>query len=553
MPLSLKGFYSNEKISIHYFYIHCGFFMTEDLRATKFKDILALFLITLVFYGFSLPFSLKQPHFSPSNDFSNHAHYMHSFAESFKSGQIIPRTVVSPTTFTDDTTETRDAPTFQYYGFFDGVAALPFELLGFSDALSAVFSCVLVRFLGLFILYRTCLLMGASRLSGFLAAFSLLISPYTLTVFYGRGALSEVLAQPILTLIPYGFLLSIRGKPYQAIIAFSIAFFLLPLCHNIFFVYGLLFVGLLMLFSFQSRVILTTGIGTLLGICLSAWQWFPAHNTIKDIFIFGGFLSWKLGSFGVGLHSASLNGALGIPNRWDPAELSNPLPLFHTIGWWTLPFIFLSIKGIYHKEKVFFTFPFFMCSVIFFALTFWPLNNAFYTYLLPQIFDIVQDTSRLIGFVSLLGALSLAIVIPRISPRLFTAILILMLASQIPVFKFYFNYVSQQSWSNQEVLGSPINQFYTSPKIKPDENGFYSLELPSTYSTLFILKQNGKTLKFSPGFNHEILVQTKDITSPIKVSYHFDLKSCVLSLFGALGFLFILKLNRGSLNARKTV
>lgn len=436
---------------------------SDQNQGTDRAYFIILFISVFIFYGFSLPLK-GGPHFSPSNDFSNHAHYMHSFAESFKSGQVIPRTVASPDEFSDATVKTENIPTFQYYGFFEGLVALPFQLLKIQDTIAAVLSSILIRFLGLIFLFKTCQLMGASSRTAFLASFSLLISPYTLTVFYGRGALAEVFAQSLLILIPYGYALAYRDRVYEAIFVIAMAFFLLPLCHNIFFLYGLVFLGVLTLASYQWKIVLSSGVGACLGIFLSAWQWFPAHQTISDIVIFGGLNSWKLGTSGVGIHTASLNGALGVPLPWQPAGFSQPLPLYHTIGWWTLPFtIFLLIKGIFQPKEIKAARPFLICSIVFILLTFWPFNGVIFQYVLPGVFAIVQDTSRLLGFVSILGALTLAMAIPKLKVNVFRGILILMLISQIPVFICYINLVSQKRWSNSEVQRAPINYYYINP------------------------------------------------------------------------------------------
>lgn len=669
------------------------------------KYIFVLFIMTLIFYGFSLPFSIQSPHFSPSNDFSNHAHYMASFVESFKSGQIIPRTIANTSELSDGTSNIDNIPTFQYYGFFEGLAGLPFHLLGFNYATAAILSSILIRFLGLIILFETCLLMGASPLTSLLACFSLLISPYSLTIYYGRGALAETFAQSLLILIPYGFVLVSSEKIYQGIIAIALGFFLLSICHNIFFLYGLVFFTVLVTFSFKPKVIITSICGALLGIMMSAWQWLPAQKTIKDTVIFGHLLTWNLNlhAKAVGLHSASLNGALGIPHPWQPEGFSHSLPLYHTLGWWTLPLIFLSLRSIYDKNKADFVFPFFMCFIVFFAMTFWPINRSIFYFFLPEIFSVVQDTSRLIGFISLLGALALAIVIPKISSRFFLILATLMLASQIPVLNCYIHLVSKQEWTNNQVIGSPINYYYATPKVenspkqymrneegfqikrsdgtlnqnnsfyispeqkqffiqlnglvsdphqsiklsiaslsqdptrndsfqekviskaeviqadfskifqlrtlspsgwykiiatpykpneqlsaitlthlsiasvdwdnfisanemklakhplgysrfyrvkkdrieafKPDNEGFYFLELPSAYSKLFTVKQDGKKLDYFPDFNHQILIKTKDLQNPIKVSYRLDYTSFMLTLIGLLIFtrIFILQ------------
>lgn len=665
--------------------------------------VFALFICTFIVYGFSLVFSLKTPHFSPNNDFSNHAHLMYRFAESFKSGQLIPRTVVSPTIFSDATIETANIPTFQYYGFLEGAVALPFHLLHISYTNAAVLSSILIRFAGILFLFETCLLLNCSTLTALLASISLLISPYTLTVFYGRGALSEVFAQSLLTLIPYGYALASRGRTPQAIIAFAMAFFLLALCHNIFFLYGLLFLAILALFSLQFKVMVSAAIGTCLGILMSAWQWLPAHHTIKDIVIFGPLNSWKLGAH-VETQTASLSGALGIPQPLQPIGLDTPLPIYFTIGWWTLPFILLSVRVIWQKNNSRLAFSFFIAAIIFFALTFEPLNEIIFRHVVPQLFSIVQTTSRLISFISLLGAICLAITLPKISPRVFQLLLILMLVSQLPVFACYFKLVSQKSWTNNEIIGAPINYYYSNPiysnsiiqpkendgtfndknrfyvtpekyhrffvrlngyntqpnvtlnvaiaalnqktgideyevtslqskrvifhsststmiempavsksgwyrillsanympnqphasiiltqmdiipenlsnfifaeqlentkkvsgysrqyqlinskklNLTPDQERYYTLELPTAYSRLFTVTQNKKELDYLPDFNHRMIVITKDLQSPINVHYTIDYKTLLLVFLGFIGFTTTLVYKKRQSHAQK--
>jgi len=472
----------------------------------KKRLIIALFIFTFVVYGFSLPFSIVgSPHFSPGNDFSNHAHLMYRFAESFKSGQLIPRTIVTPTIFADSTVPTSDIPTFQYYGFFEGVIALPFHLLGTSYTNAAVLSSILIRFLGSLVLFETCLLLDASLLTAFLSSISLLISPYLLATFYGRGALAETFAQSLLTLIPYGYALAHHGQARKAIFVFALAFFCLPLCHNIFFLFGALLLAFLTIFSFQFKVILSAAIGSCLGILLSAWQWLPAQNTIKDIVIFGPLNSWKIGAY-VETHTASISGAIGFPKPYLPEGYTQPFPIYFTIGWWVFPFILLSITAIIRKGKRRLAFSFFITSILFVALSFQPYNDYIFRHYMPVLFEVVQDTSRLISFVSLLGAICLALVLPKLNYRFFTILFISMLISQVPVFICYINLASKQSWTNEEIKGAPMNYYYSNPaysysyiQLKKSDgllnvnNQFY---IPPDSTYRFFVRLNGAVIPF---------------------------------------------------------
>lgn len=391
-----------------------------------------------------------------SSDILNHLHLVSRFAESFLQGQVIPRTVVAPLMFPDATLPTSDVPTFQYYGFLEGALALPFLLAGFSAVRAVIVTVVLLRWGGALILHRACRNMGATAATSFVASFAYLISPYLMSCFYGRGALSEVLVQSIVPLVPYSYALAAKQAFKQSILAVGAAIFLLALAHNVHVVYGVLLILVLSILSFDARICLASTLGVILGLCLSAWQWLPIQLTVHDFARIRHMTGWKIGVTDlVNRSNVSYSGMFGLPERFFPQWIKEPTNLYLTVGLWTIPFasvLFISAKP--RRYAV----PVLGALILFFILTYTPFDIY---WLLPTPFAAVEDTYRLLTYVSLLSAFSLAFLPFNMNKWFAAACIAVMLASQAPVLYFYAGRLSQVDVFDQyRFQGAPINFYY---------------------------------------------------------------------------------------------
>lgn len=416
----------------------------------EYRSGLALLLASVGLYGL-----LGQP-IAASSDFLNHLHLVYRFAESFLQGQVIPRTVVAPLMFPDAALATPDAPTFQYYDFLEGVLTLPFLLVGFSAVNAIILTVVIVRWGGTLILYLACRKMGATSSVAFVASFAYLISPYLISSFYGRGAIAEILAQSIVPLVLYSYALAAKQAFKQSILAIGVAIFLLALAHNVHLVYGVLLILVLSLLSFDARLCLASTLGVILGLCLSAWQWLPIQLTMHDFARFHHMTGWKIGVTDlVNRSNVSYSGMFGLPERFFPQWIKEPTNLYLTVGLWTIPFaavLFISAKP--RRYAV----PVLVALILFFILTYTPFDIY---WLLPTPFAAVEDTYRLLTYVSLLSAFSLAFLPFNMNKWFAASCIAVMLASQVPVLYFYAGRSSQVDVFNQNRFqGAPINFYY---------------------------------------------------------------------------------------------
>lgn len=449
------------------------------------KNYLVLAGICLVLYGFNLPYSvLQEPHFVGGNDFKAHAHLMLSYAESFSSGQWIPRTDISPALFNDAALPAEFAPIFQYYGFFEGLLALPFHFLHFSPATAAVGAVISARILGAFVMYETCCLFGATPMVAILANFAFLISPYTMSCFYSRGALAESISHSLLVLIFYGFALGRVQKYRQSILIFAIAFATLSLCHNIFLLYGIVLLLILLFTSFRWRAFLAGGVGSTLGVLITSWQWLPMQQTVGET-TFGRMSTWKIPDvISTETHSASWSGAIGFPQKFTTPWDNYSYEHYFTIACWSLPLVVLLV--FVPKEKRVIAFSIFAAALAFLALTFAPMSTYLFQNWLPGFFNIVQNSYRLLSFVSLISAFALAIVVPAMKTKAVFICAFLMIISQMPVLWNYSSLVRQEIVSIDAIRGAPINAYYStlpSPKRIRTETGLLdSLNLFSVSS-----------------------------------------------------------------------
>jgi len=504
------------------------------------RSYLVLSFLCIFLYGFNLlPSALYGPHFIGGNDFKAHAHFILRFFESFNAGQIIPRTIVDPEIFNDAAFATFDAPTFQYYGFFEGLAGLPFQFIKFSPAISAVLAVILIRILCSFALYEACILLNATPLLAILVNLSFLLSPYTMSCFYSRGALAESLAHSLLVLLIYGFILSSREKYRSAILVYTLAVVCLSLCHNIFLLYGLTLLGFLLIFSFSIKGMLAGGIGCILGLLLTIWQWLPSKETINET-VFGFIMSWKIPDVLLTeTRSASWSGAIGFPEPFTTSwnGIFQSYNHFFTIGIWTIPFILLLVFTPKINRKI--ALPILMASALFICLTFDPMSTYVFGNFLPGIFNVVQNSYRLLAFVSLLSAVSIAVALPRLNGKIIIILAVLIFASQGALMWKYMGLINEDRVGINEILGSPINAYYSTPintrqirtetGLLPADNLF---TLSSTQANEFSIRIVGRTDLPSPDYYPEILIasisadhptQLTEITNPIHINNNFDI------------------------------
>ncbi len=500
------------------------------------KSYLLLAGICMILYGFSVPYSIvHEPRFAGNNDFKAHAHFMLAYADAFVSGQWIPRTVTSATIFNDAALPVADAPTFQYYGFFEGLLALPFHLLGFKPALAAVSAVILARIIGAIAMYEACLLFGATRAVAILANLSFLISPYVISCFYSRGALAESIAHSLMPLIYYGFALSWREKYQRSILIYFAAFAALSLCHNIFLLYGAILHLILLFSSFKWRVIVAGGVGSFLGVLITSWQWLPMQQTVGET-AFGRMLSWKIPDvIETETHSASWSGALGFPQLFSTSWDSQVYSHYFTIGFWSLPLIALLI--FVPKEKRRLAFSIITAGIGFLALTFAPMSTYLFQNWLPGFFNVVQNSYRLISFVSLASAFALAVAFPLIKTRAVWLFALLVVVSQVPVISNYTTLVRQEVVSVDAIRGAPINAYYSTPpthrRIRDltgilDTSNLFSVSSPNIREfSLRLVGYRSASINPVVVYLEEIIADTPErmqrVTQKIEIATSFDI------------------------------
>jgi hypothetical protein len=369
--------------------------------------------MALVLIALSVTFQflrLTKVPLSPANDLAMHVAITESFMIAIKSGQWFPITQ-NPPFYSHN-----DLPVFLYYGFMNGLSAIPGIVLSLPSITSLMLGVFLMRIFACFAIYWSGRLLGGNRKISILASLAFFMTPYVITTLYGRVAISEVLAHCEIPFLVLGLLLGLRGKRAlgASVIAFTLV--MLSLTHAIFLLYGSIAVVIMMLASFSRAAILTGFMGLASGVLLSTFRWYPgiASSKMMDYYqdglpdIYHSLTSW------IGLYSFPkslgdiLNGP-GVP--FSITNEANNLYLYLTPSWITLPciagLIFYLIKSKNRSLVLMILTP----ACIFFVLAYC-IGNPFSH--LPKILWHVQFPYRLLSFLGLFIALSLPILLPKI-------------------------------------------------------------------------------------------------------------------------------------------
>lgn len=355
---------------------------------------------------------------SPANDLAMHVGITESFMIAIKSGQWFPITQ-NPPLYSHN-----DLPVFLYYGFMNGVAAIPGVLLSLPSITSLMLGIFLMRVFACFAIYWCGRLLGGNRTISILASLAFFMTPYVISTLYGRVAISEVLAHCELPFLALGLLIGFRGnKPLGAAII-AIAMLMLSLTHAIFLLYGSIAVLIMMIASLSWPVFLTGSVGLASGVLLSTFRWYPgiASSKMMDYYqdpvpdMYFSLTSW------IGLYSFPkslgeiLNGP-GVP--FSVSSEANNTYLYLTPSWITIPciagLIFFMVKAKNKSTTMMILAP----ACVFFILAYC-IGNPFSH--LPKILWHVQFPYRLLALLGLFVALSLPLLLPKI--KIFPALLL---------------------------------------------------------------------------------------------------------------------------------
>jgi len=169
--------------------------------------------------------------------------------------------------------------------------------------------------------------------------------------------------------------------------------------------------------------------------------------------------------------------------------------------------------------------PILIASVLFICLTFDPMSTYIFGKWLPGIFNVVQNSYRLLVFVSLLSAISIAIAAPKLNKNIIYILTCIILSSQIPLIWKFISLVNQDKVAISEILGSPINAYYSTPKTLNrirtetgflDDDNLFSLA-PENIQT-FSLRIKGRTDLPKAGDHPEVFVAAVMSDKPLVIT-----------------------------------
>jgi len=385
-----------------------------------------------------------------------------NFKLALEHGQLPPRLVETARVLypgggsTDGIPPVSDMPVFQYYGFLTSALAYPFLIAGIKSA-RAVGGGMMVAFLmGAAALYFAALSLGAPRRGAFLVSWSYILSPWLISNVYARGGAGEAESHAVLPLLVLGFSWAWTSRYRAAILAIGAGIFALTLSHNIFFFYGVVLCALVCIFNFVGtlwiqkpqcwRAIITCaaapsaiGIGVLLGMALSAWQWIPVLLSLSQA---------QFSVSGVAAIKSVSDLAFGLTQAFPP--------YYFTIGWWTIPSIFVAVLWSRREQRQYAA-ALAATFAVFFLLAYQP---QFIIPHLPGAFAVAQFTSRFLAFLSLIGAFSLSLLRRWPSVPVTVGIGVVIFASEIPVMYTL----------------SPVTNFTEAQLVKAGETNYISWE-----------------------------------------------------------------------------
>jgi hypothetical protein len=434
------------------------------IEAAGISDVEALALCMIMTFVLYCHLFIRGKYFS-GGDFPPAVSIAMNFKLALADGQWLPRWIIVSREFTfgggglDATTPTADSPFFIYYGFLLGVLAQPFMLLRIHPVMAVHLVAFVTLGMGAFALYLAGRTLGAGRMAALVGAFSYLASPWLLSNFYHRGGMAELLSQAGLPFIVLGLTWLNVGRMRAAtlMIAFAMAWF--ALAHNVFLMIAAWMLVLLGAAYFvfgkprfsgslyaRTHSLLIIGVGAAIGLLATAWQWLPIWMTFNQ-FPLGASIA-QGGSFEA---FADFSGALGFPKPFY-VKGAGPTNFFFTIGWWTIP---AALSLLVQKTDRRLGVILFVCFTVFFVLTYF---TGFVASVLPKYSLALQWSFRLLAILSVVSAIAIPMVLPRMSWRLGVALIALMGVSQLPLL---LHPVGKQQMAENAFLGGyEYNAFY---------------------------------------------------------------------------------------------
>lgn len=415
---------------------------------------------------------------SAGQDLAKHVAMALNFRAALAEGQLLPR--LQPYG------ELGDVPVFQYYGFFEGLAAWPFLALGLTGLHAVAAAIVLLRWAAFVVVYLTGRTLQAGPAASALAGFAYVLSPYLITNELSRVAIAEVHAHSLLPVCLLGWAL-LRSRPALGTVLIALGVAALALAHNIFFLYTAVLLAILFLCSLPDwRASAGVALGTTAGVLLAGPQWYPAYASQGDLAL--NFLDRSLPYLSA--RYVSLSGLWGWLHPYRQAIGHASLSYYFTFAWWTIPSMAgLVWVAVCRPERRPVSVALLAVGAVFGLLVVPPVD--FWT-VLPTAFAAVQFGYRLIAYVALISALGLAVTFPKLPWAVLGALLPVMVFSQWPAIHADTHSFDEVQLTDEQIATAFASYDYISlsaPKPPP-------IELVHTDKML--QKQNHLRLRFGP-------------------------------------------------------
>jgi hypothetical protein len=423
-------------------------------------------LLLYVLIALAMLWPYRKPDFRLAGDLNFVLGFITESRNALKEGQFPIR--VAPKQW-----EKMRFPLFQYYGNF------PYTVTGFiarfvgDNPYTAWKITMLLTFVGGAIgAEKLAYVLTRRRDVAVIAAMVFLIAPYQFTDMNARGALSEQVA---FNLLPAAFYLSYRAflsRRKRYVLACAVAWTLIGLTHNIAYVYGVLFMGLLFLSYLRwdgrslQRIGRLAAAGAVHAV-LILWYFIPQLVTLKVLVIgshpFDPYLYADLAPLYV-LLSPRLTAT--------PAASTAP-GLGLQVGWPILAGVLLTLVTVAFRGRAGFRRATALRLMVLFAGCFCLAWSPFdFWKHLPSMLWFVQFPYRMLIFVvlfgSMLAAIGLSAWFPRRIPLAAVGLIAALLAASTVPFippdaKVWPMYVQQQMIA-PDIGAAPLDAYLVSPK-----------------------------------------------------------------------------------------
>lgn len=305
-----------------------------------------------------------------------------------------------------------------------------FHVLNFTLIISTKLTFLLgfiLAWLGIYLLLKY----KFDTISAISGSIIFLVSPYLGYDVYHRGALAEFFALCLLPLLFFSLLKLLKDKSSFYFLLFSLLIAALVLSHNLTTMITLPFIVALILISFKRNLLGFTSF--MLGLCLSAFYWFPAILEKQYIIIDSvDFITQTYQN-----HFLTPNQVIGfekIPWGFLPPVLGVGLflgTIFATTVLLLQQFKFISKKGFDHFI-IFSVISFFIC--LFLASN---ISKPIWELLSPPL-NYLQFPWRFLTLITFFGAISCSYLIYKTKPLKDQLMIIGLLV--IPLIVSYYNY-----------------------------------------------------------------------------------------------------------------